>query len=200
MVKKLLVPVEEGKNQHKFEQLRKLAEINGTLRDANAWQPRTWKSTDVYCKHCGEISHPTADCPLKKKPVDMAAIDRDYEKFMSEIGVIGSGGSAPEDANKSDVEASYKQFMASFRSDSKSDSNAPPPNQAAPSAPWNGGGFNHGHGHGHNHGHAQIPYPPHHGMGGPPGYPPHHGMPPMGFPPAPSPWYGQPPAGYYPPQ
>lgn len=66
MVKKLLVPIEEGKNEHKRAQLRKLAEINGTLRD-NVWQPsgRTWTSADVYCKHCGEISHPSSDCPLK---------------------------------------------------------------------------------------------------------------------------------------
>lgn len=55
-----------GKNEHKRAQLRKLAEINGTLRD-NLWQPtgRTWASADVYCKYCGEISHPTVDCPLK---------------------------------------------------------------------------------------------------------------------------------------
>jgi splicing factor 1 len=66
MVKKLLVPIDEGKNEHKRAQLRKLAEINGTLRDQQ-WQPtgRTWASAEVYCKHCGEISHPTMDCPLK---------------------------------------------------------------------------------------------------------------------------------------
>jgi len=109
MVKKLLVPVEEGKNQHKIEQLRKLAEINGTLRDNNAWQPRTWQSADVYCKHCGEISHPTADCPLKGKPVDKEAIDRDYESFMTEIGI-----DAASDSPKTEVEKTYEQFMASF--------------------------------------------------------------------------------------
>eukprot|EP01099_Mayorella_cantabrigiensis_P004288 TRINITY_DN3216_c0_g2_i1.p3 TRINITY_DN3216_c0_g2~~TRINITY_DN3216_c0_g2_i1.p3 ORF type:complete len:138 (-),score=53.25 TRINITY_DN3216_c0_g2_i1:810-1178(-) len=37
MIEKLLVPVEEGKNEHKRQQLRKLAEINGTLRDNNLW-------------------------------------------------------------------------------------------------------------------------------------------------------------------
>lgn len=75
MVKKLLVPIEEGKNEHKRAQLRKLAEINGTLRD-NVWQPsgRTWTSADVYCKHCGEISHPSSDCPLKGKSNDLRDI------------------------------------------------------------------------------------------------------------------------------
>jgi splicing factor 1 len=107
MVKKILVPVEESKNKHKIEQLRELARINGTLRENNEWQPRTWKSADVYCKHCGELSHPTSDCPLKGKPVDKALIDQEYNNFMKEIG-----DTTELDAATSEVEASYQQFMA----------------------------------------------------------------------------------------
>jgi len=113
MVKRLLVPVEEGKNDHKRQQLRKLAEINGTLRD-NAWnQPilRTWNSPDVYCKHCGEISHPTYDCPLKNQPVNKQAIDKEYQDFMNEI-INGDGNP------KTDTEKNYEQFMAELNNES----------------------------------------------------------------------------------
>jgi len=102
MVKKLLVPVEEGKNDHKRRQLRKLAEYNGTLRD-NAWQPTsfTWRSPDVYCKHCGEISHPTYDCPLKGLPVNKQVIDKEYQDFMNDI----------ENSDSTTSEKNYEKFM-----------------------------------------------------------------------------------------
>lgn len=112
MVERLLVPVEEGKNEHKREQLRLLAEINGTLRE-NIWQPtRTWSAPDVYCRHCGEVSHPTADCPLKDQPVDKKQIDSEYLSFMSEIG---------ENPNEAapDAEQSYQEFMAAINTASQ---------------------------------------------------------------------------------
>jgi splicing factor 1 len=118
MVKRLLIPVEEGKNDHKKQQLRKLAEINGTLRD-NAWnQPilRTWTSPDVYCKHCGEISHPTYDCPLKDQPVNKQVIDKEYQDFMNEI-VNGDGNP------KTDTEKNYEQFMTELNNESDQKNN-----------------------------------------------------------------------------
>ena len=42
MVEKLLVPVDEGLNEHKRAQLRELAALNGTIRD------------DEFCRLCGE--------------------------------------------------------------------------------------------------------------------------------------------------
>jgi len=110
MVKRILVPVEESKNKHKIEQLRELARINGTLRENNEWQPRTWKSADVYCKHCGELSHPTSDCPLKGKPIDKAVIDQEYNNFIKEIGDFSEA-----EGTSSEVEKSYEQFMASLK-------------------------------------------------------------------------------------
>jgi len=179
-VKRLLVPVEEGKNIHKMQQLRQLAEINGTLHDSG-WQPRTWRSADVYCKHCGDLSHPTTDCPLKDKPVDKQAIEKDYEAFMNEIGLDATASAGP--AGKSEVEKSYEQFMASLSGPGKQPVPAgmaapwkqvqpaapiPPvqaPPQAAPSY------------------HPAAPQPPHqgYGMAPPPGYGPPPGMP-MGAP------------------
>jgi len=142
MVKKILVPVEESKNKHKIEQLRELARINGTLRENNEWQPRTWKSADVYCKHCGELSHPTSDCPLKGKPVDKALIDQEYNNFMKEIG-----DTTELDAATSEVEASYQQFMAFLKvkpnSTNSNTSNSPtegmpgiPPGTVGTIPPW----------------------------------------------------------------
>jgi splicing factor 1 len=132
MVKKILVPVEESKNKHKIEQLRELARINGTLRENNEWQPRTWKSADVYCKHCGELSHPTSDCPLKGKPVDKAVIDQEYNNFMKEIG-----DTSDLDATSSEVEASYQQFMAFLKV--KQDPNSLTPDSIMPGMPNTGG-------------------------------------------------------------
>jgi len=129
MVKRLLVPVEEGKNDHKRLQLRKLAEINGTLRD-NAWQPmvRTWTSPDVYCKHCGEISHPTYDCPLKDQPVNKQVIDDEYQSFMSEILNEDTG------VGKTDTEKNYEQFMEELNTTVQKNDNRPDPNKQ-----WNTG-------------------------------------------------------------
>jgi splicing factor 1 len=140
MVKRLLVPVEEGKNDHKMKQLRKLAEINGTLRD-NAWQPmlRTFRTADVYCKHCGEISHPTYDCPLKNQPVNKQVIDKEYQDFMNEI--------VNDDKPKTDTEKNYEQFMAELNNDQKGTWNQqqypyPPYGWMPPPNPWGQPGAN----------------------------------------------------------
>eukprot|EP01129_Flabellula_baltica_P015687 TRINITY_DN807_c0_g1_i1.p1 TRINITY_DN807_c0_g1~~TRINITY_DN807_c0_g1_i1.p1 ORF type:complete len:295 (-),score=78.93 TRINITY_DN807_c0_g1_i1:46-930(-) len=127
-VKRLLTPIDEGQNEHKRKQLKKLAEINGTLRD-NAFEPlsRTWTSSDVYCKHCGEISHPTSDCPMKNMPVDKHLIDSEYDSFMSEIGMNSypyAGGSTGDDKD-------YEKFMQDIGSVQQPYYNAgyaPPPN------------------------------------------------------------------------
>jgi hypothetical protein len=133
MVKRILVPVEESKNKHKIEQLRELARINGTLRENNEWQPRTWKSADVYCKHCGELSHPTSDCPLKGKPVDKAAIDQEYNNFMKEIGDFSE-----MEGTSAEVEKSYEQFMASLKAKSNA-SNLSAPNIPSSTGPMQQG-------------------------------------------------------------
>ncbi len=45
MVAALLVPVDDGINEHKQKQLRELARINGTLREED------------FCNICGEKGH-----------------------------------------------------------------------------------------------------------------------------------------------
>jgi splicing factor 1 len=127
MITDLLVPVEEGRNEHKRQQLRELAEINGTLRDRSWMQPtseRTWEPAKVKCQICGEISHPTSDCPLKGKgfaalPTEkQESLANEFDKFMAEIG---EAPAPPADA--------YAEFMAEIGETTKSEpkSDAPPP-------------------------------------------------------------------------
>ena len=54
-IKPLLYPVEEVKNEHKRQQLRELAAINGTLR------------SDEMCHHCGQAGHRAWSCPLRDR-------------------------------------------------------------------------------------------------------------------------------------
>ncbi|XP_011622563.1 uncharacterized protein LOC18432006, partial [Amborella trichopoda] len=103
MVEKLLQPVDEGLNEHKRQQLRELAALNGTIRDdefcrlcgepghrqyACPARTSTFKS-DVLCKICGDGGHPTIDCPMKGSGKKM---DDEYQNFLAELG----GGSLPE--------------------------------------------------------------------------------------------------------
>lgn len=54
-VQSLLVPMDDMKNQHKQQQLRELARINGTLRD------------DDFCHLCGEKGHRQWECPNRER-------------------------------------------------------------------------------------------------------------------------------------
>lgn len=103
-VQSLLVPVDDTKNSHKQKQLRELALINGTLRDDDfchicgekghrQWEcpnrdaHRTFKAVNVKCAICGDSSHPTRDCTQKKKSAEEnAAIDKEYQQFMQQLG------------------------------------------------------------------------------------------------------------------
>ncbi|KAG2571607.1 splicing factor-like protein 1 [Panicum virgatum] len=109
MVEKLLTPVDEVLNEHKRQQLRELAALNGTIRDdefcRTCGEPghrqyacpnkmTTFKS-DVQCKICGDGGHPTIDCPVKG--TSGKKMDDEYQNFLAELG----GGSAPESMTNS---------------------------------------------------------------------------------------------------
>ena len=93
MIEKLLIPVDEDKNEHKREQLRKLAELNGTLRDVDPGFviPPT-NEVIVSCNNCGSLSHPTSDCPLKGEQglKQKQIIEEKYLLFLAEIGDNGT--------------------------------------------------------------------------------------------------------------
>ncbi|KAH8966470.1 hypothetical protein BDL97_03G026700 [Sphagnum fallax] len=105
MVEKLLLPVEEGRNEHKRAQLRELAALNGTIRDdeychlcgepghrqyACPARHSTFKS-DVSCRICGDGGHPTIDCPLKGS-TQGNKMDDEYKSFLAELGGGGAEG------------------------------------------------------------------------------------------------------------
>lgn len=107
MVQKLLQPVDEVLNEHKRQQLRELAALNGTIREdefcrlcgeaghrqfACPARTSTFKS-DVLCKICGDGGHPTIDCPVKG--TTGKKMDDEYLNFLAELG-----GSAPESLTK----------------------------------------------------------------------------------------------------
>ncbi|XP_044505633.1 splicing factor-like protein 1 [Mangifera indica] len=107
MVEKLLQPVDEVLNEHKRQQLRELAALNGTIRDeeycrlcgepghrqyACPSRTSTFKS-DVLCKICGDGGHPTIDCPVKGTAGKK--MDDEYQNFLAELG-----GTLPESATK----------------------------------------------------------------------------------------------------
>ena len=107
MVEKLLQPVDEVLNEHKRQQLRELAALNGTIRDeeycrlcgepghrqyACPSRTSTFKS-DVLCKICGDGGHPTIDCPVKG--TTGKKMDDEYQNFLAELG-----GTVPESVAK----------------------------------------------------------------------------------------------------
>ncbi|KAK6155923.1 hypothetical protein DH2020_010171 [Rehmannia glutinosa] len=107
MVEKLLQPVDEVLNEHKRQQLKELAALNGTIRDEEfcrlCGEPghrqyacpsrlSTFKS-DVLCKICGDGGHPTIDCPVKN--TTGKKMDDEYQNFLAELG-----GTVPESLTK----------------------------------------------------------------------------------------------------
>ncbi|KZV51908.1 branchpoint-bridging protein [Dorcoceras hygrometricum] len=124
MVEKLLQPVDEVLNEHKRQQLRELAALNGTIRDeefcrlcgepghrqyACPSRTSTFKS-DVLCKICGDGGHPTIDCPVKN--TTGKKMDDEYQNFLAELG-----GTVPESA--------IKQSSATLALPSSSGANPP---------------------------------------------------------------------------
>eukprot|EP00899_Mesostigma_viride_P027006 jgi/Mesvir1/7490/Mv19250-RA.1 len=101
MVAKLLVPVEEGANEHKRTQLRELAALNGTLREDEycrlCGEPGhrqfdcpdrftgSAKIIDLQCAICGDGGHPTIDCPMKGT-MKGHKMDSEYKSFLAELG------------------------------------------------------------------------------------------------------------------
>jgi splicing factor 1 len=213
-VRELLVPIEEGKNEHKRQQLRELAEINGTLRD-RGWNitQRTWDPANVKCQICGEQSHPTTDCPLKGTglpPKPKQNIDNEYESFLAEIGEKKPGG---DNMDIADAEKSYEEFMNAINEVSSPSSLPASSTQIPPHAPQHSpyGPPPPGQLHPSPYGppgalrpppqqHAPPPYypPPHHSPYGPP--PPWGGAPQrQGHPPPPGTHPQHPPMPQHPP-
>jgi splicing factor 1 len=117
MVKPLLMPVDDGKNEWKKAQLRELAEINGTLRVATWIAPAQQQVFDagVWCAICGDQGHPTCDCPLK---------GMDGVVVPSGSAAPGGGGGVPVPKRRR-MESEFDSFMAEIGETPK----PPPPQQ-----------------------------------------------------------------------
>ncbi|MCO5564592.1 hypothetical protein L7F22_018257 [Adiantum nelumboides] len=98
MVEKLLVPVDEGLNEHKRAQLCELAALNGTFlldevcrlcgehghRQYTCSAQNSIFKIDVGCRICGDGAHPTIDCPVKSS--GLGKMDDEYKSFLAKLG------------------------------------------------------------------------------------------------------------------
>lgn len=103
----------EGQNDHKRNQLRELASLNGTLRDdenqlcQNCGEKghRRWEcpaqrvySANVICRLCGGAGHMARDCRGRGDPNlqqnKQTAFDSEYSALMAELGEGGGPGAA----------------------------------------------------------------------------------------------------------
>jgi splicing factor 1 len=119
VISKLLVPVDDTKNEHKRAQLRTLAEMNGTVSQSQAWRnnpdlnPQLQTGVQVQCALCGEVSHPTKDCPLKNQAGVRSRLDSELERFFEEVGEKRPSDSASATASAdADADAAYAAFMS----------------------------------------------------------------------------------------
>lgn len=137
LVRRLLVPVEEGKNDIKRKQLRKLAELNGTLKDANYGYEREERHRrvggfDVLCRWCGESSHPSSDCTMRGRstgtartngppslPNGQKLVTREFYDLMLSLGEDVSG-MIVQDANQPSNPGSNAQSSTNSKDDSYS--------------------------------------------------------------------------------
>ena len=199
LIEKLLTPLEEGKNEHKRNQLRRLAEINGTLRD-NTRLAREFEKEEegmgiVYCKICNENSHPTRDCPLRNNASDVPdSFDRrnQFRNQMAELEEMSTDFNDRIAELESSLYGVYEQFMREIglepsppaRPSGQSRGNPPPPPSSSSSSSFPDDGDMQDEG-------SFNPRSAHGGQGGNPPPPPSRHSLPFGSSPSPSP-YGPP--------
>eukprot|EP01027_Heterolobosea_sp_BB2_P015618 GEZU01022342.1.p1 GENE.GEZU01022342.1~~GEZU01022342.1.p1 ORF type:complete len:457 (-),score=68.60 GEZU01022342.1:36-1406(-) len=98
MVEKLLIPVEEGMNEHKRQQLRELASINGTLRDDDMTGAFAPENRMPRPPRPGLGAGKGMGGPTSKE------MDQEYMNFLAEVGERpggsggGGGGASPAPA------------------------------------------------------------------------------------------------------
>ncbi|KAF8150770.1 splicing factor SF1 [Crassisporium funariophilum] len=113
----------EGQNDHKRNQLRELAALNGTLRDDenqicqncggvghrkyDCPEQRNF-TANIICRVCGSAGHMARDCTVNKDPnavaaageqsssltINRAGFDSEYANLLAELGEGGGGADA----------------------------------------------------------------------------------------------------------
>lgn len=93
-IKDIITPRADDENEHKQDQLRYLAEINGTLRDQDIHRVHgpsaasAANSGGIHSGHCGVASHPSSDCQNKAgdgPALVTPEIDAEYQSLMAEL-------------------------------------------------------------------------------------------------------------------
>ena len=120
-INQIIHPSAEAISRHKEKQLRELALINGTLREDEycpicgekghrqyecVHRSKAFKTSSVKCSICGDLSHPTRDCPLKEgsATVKKETLDTEYDSFMAELIGGNSTNSIAKSASSSDIQ------------------------------------------------------------------------------------------------
>jgi splicing factor 1 len=112
----------EGQNDHKRNQLRELAALNGTLRDDenqicqncggvghrkyDCPEQRNF-TANIICRVCGSAGHMARDCTVNRDPnapplsgpsppMIKSGFDSEYANLMAELGESGRGGGGGE--------------------------------------------------------------------------------------------------------
>jgi splicing factor 1 len=112
----------EGQNDHKRNQLRELAALNGTLRDDenqicqncggvghrkyDCPEQRNF-TANIICRVCGSAGHMARDCTVNRDPnapplsgpsppMIKSGFDSEYASLMAELGESGRGGGGGE--------------------------------------------------------------------------------------------------------
>eukprot|EP00761_Pharyngomonas_kirbyi_P011010 gb/GECH01011034.1/.p1 GENE.gb/GECH01011034.1/~~gb/GECH01011034.1/.p1 ORF type:complete len:488 (+),score=118.17 gb/GECH01011034.1/:1-1464(+) len=105
-VQKLLVPIEDNANNHKIQQLRELASINGTLRDDDDFRFKKFGRT-----HTEPVTDPK-DSAYGPKPTEnmsninntnntdnVTELDQETKAFLAEVGAGGNEVEQPSSSN-----------------------------------------------------------------------------------------------------
>eukprot|EP01035_Chromulina_nebulosa_P019200 gene19200-25050_t len=151
MIAKILTPVDDAQNEHKQKQLRELALINGTLRTEDfcpicgdkghrqfecTVRIKNLKAAGVKCSICGELSHPTRDCPFKEDPqTNQVTIDSEYNSFIAELEGKKESNGDQTDTNTSTVSSNKDNTIATFTIGNKTQTVI----QAPSMTDWNSG-------------------------------------------------------------
>jgi splicing factor 1 len=127
MVRKLVTPVEENQNEHKRAQLRKLAEINGTLVGDDQFNLGGGPSSGSAlasgaipnCRNCGSPQHPTYNCLDRGNAVGIPSLsvkeffDQEYALFCK---AVGEKIPDPSQDTGPDAEAAMASFYDEIKS------------------------------------------------------------------------------------
>ncbi|EKE39342.1 hypothetical protein ENUP19_0297G0002 [Entamoeba nuttalli] len=85
-ITKIISAPSEEINVLKHNQLRELALWNGTFREDRVYEVEQYES-GVKCGFCGDSSHATCDCPLKKQKMNehQVELEKAFDEFMEKI-------------------------------------------------------------------------------------------------------------------